>query len=101
MKPRSDQSIEKIEKFVSLGHIQGPANCRVLLDEIEALATAARAAGCAMPEGTPTKASSGYSISEIELFVSRGRSQNPANCRLLLQLIAALKEALRGRFKAA
>ena len=100
MKPRSGQSIEKIAKFVSLGHIQGPANCRVLLDELEALAKAARAVGCA-PDDLPWKATNGSSISDIELFVSRGRSQNPANCRLLLQRIAALGEALRRREAAA
>lgn len=36
-KPRSTNSVDDIAKFVAAGHPQSAANCRVLLDEIEAL----------------------------------------------------------------
>lgn len=37
MKPRTQNSVADIAKFVAAGHAQSAANCRVLLDEIERL----------------------------------------------------------------
>lgn len=38
MKPRTSNTIDDIRRFVAAGHSQSPANCRVLLDEINRLA---------------------------------------------------------------
>jgi hypothetical protein len=37
MKPRTQNTVADIERFVSLGYSQSAGNCRVLLDEITRL----------------------------------------------------------------
>jgi hypothetical protein len=37
MKPRTNNTVNDIAKYVSLGYYQSAANCRVLLDKIDSL----------------------------------------------------------------